>query len=222
MAEIITLPFGMFQSCCYLIKMPAAVCLIDPSVPINRLPAGLPPIRWLMATHGHLDHICQADSIRQATGAPLWIHSADADCLSNPTKNVSAMVGAPQTFKPSDSFFSHGVSIPLESDYSIEVIHTPGHTPGCVCLLLRCNGKATALFTGDTLFAGSIGRLDLGGNSADMAQSLSILRQLGQNPEIAAIPVYPGHGPSTTLQEEFKINPYFQALEDGSLRSWLR
>lgn len=214
MARIITLPYGLFQACSYLICLPSACCLIDPTVPPARLPAGIGNIRLIMATHGHIDHICQADVLRRLTRAPLWIHPEDSDCLTSARQNLSAIMQNPAVFEPAEMRYADGQRIKLDDNYSIEVIHTPGHTAGGVCLLLWNQSEPLALFTGDTLFAGSIGRLDLGGDPAAMQQSLIRLCRLGARPEMADLPVYPGHGPATTLRQERLDNPYLQDLPD--------
>ena len=214
MARIVTLPYGLFQACSYLICLPSVCCLIDPTIPPARLPAGDPEIKLLLATHGHIDHISQADVWRQLTRAPLWIHPDDADCLTSSARNLSAIMQNPVVFEPAEMSYVDGQKIMLDDSCFIEVIHTPGHTAGCVCLLLWSQSRPLALFTGDTLFAGSIGRLDLGGDSKAMQQSLIKLCQLGKLPEMADLPVYPGHGPSTTLRQERLSNPYLQDLPD--------
>ncbi len=88
--------------------------------------------------------------------------------------------------------------------------------------MLSKEGEAAALFSGDTLFAGSIGRLDLGGDPSEMEQSLRRLLDLGHRLGKIDLPVYPGHGNKTALLQEILTNPYFQALQNGSLQSWLR
>ncbi len=222
MHKIITLPFGLYQACCYLILLPSATCLIDPAVPPSRLPAGLPPIQWIMATHGHLDHISQADQLRQHTHSPLWIHPNDAQCLTDANQNLSALFQKPLIHRAAEKRLSDSLVIPLSDGYAITVLHTPGHTSGSVCFLLSKEGEAAALFSGDTLFAGSIGRLDLGGDPSEMEQSLRRLLDLGHRLGKIDLPVYPGHGNKTALLQEILTNPYFQALQNGSLQSWLR
>lgn len=210
MIEIFDLPYGFFEACCYLICLPSSTCLIDPCVSPKQLPAGIQPIRWLIATHGHFDHINQADALRQSTEAPVYIHAADADCLTNSQRNLSAAIQRSTTLKPSDYFLADGQDLPLTDNCHLEVMHTPGHTAGGICLILFEGEKPIALFTGDTLFAGSIGRLDLDGNQENMKESLARLQQLGQRFSDQMIPVYPGHGSKTELHREISENPYFQ------------
>lgn len=210
MAEIIGLPYGLFQSVCYLIRLAGQVVLIDPCIQPSRLPADLPPVSLMIATHGHIDHICQADDLRQATGAPLLIHSADQDCLTDADRNLSATFQHATVYQAADECVTDGQILQLDSLHALEILHTPGHSPGCVCLLLLRAGCPVALFSGDTLFAGSIGRLDLAGDPAAMQRSLLRLRLLAQRPGCFDIPVYPGHGPVTTLRRESMDNPYFK------------
>lgn len=210
MHEIITLPYGPLEACVYLIRLPSSVCLIDPAIRPEDLPAGLPEIRWLIATHGHFDHISQADALRRKTGAPLYIHADDHDYLLDPRLNLSMVLVGKITYQPAEHQLTDGQMLELTDGYRLEVIHTPGHSPGGICLLLHQEEKPIALFSGDTLFAGSIGRLDLGGDPSAMAESLIRLGKLSRRPGVADIPVFPGHGPSTTLRHELSYNPYFQ------------
>lgn len=210
MHEIIQMPYGYLEACGYLIRLPSATCLIDPVVTPADLPAGLPPVRWIIATHGHFDHISHADELRQATGAPLYIHPDDRDCLVDPRLNLSMVIVKKVVMQPAEHSLDDGQRLTLTEGYALDVLHTPGHTPGGICLLLTKEEKPQALFTGDTLFAGSIGRLDFGGSASDMAASLARLHDLSQKPGVADIPVYPGHGPQTTLKNELKYNPYFK------------
>ncbi len=209
MIKILSLPYGYFEACSYLIELPGAVCLIDPAVEPARLPANLPPILWILATHGHFDHISQADSLRQKFSAPLLIHAADADCLTQPMLNLSVTMQRSSSLRPAEGLLQDGQILELEKNMKIEVIHTPGHTPGGVCFLLTENLAPVALFTGDTLFAGSIGRLDLGGSASDMKKSLIKLQAIDQRFQGQHIPIYPGHGIKSDLKTEIMTNPYF-------------
>ncbi|MGI6325419.1 MAG: MBL fold metallo-hydrolase [Saccharofermentanales bacterium] len=210
MHEIITLPYGPLEACVYLIHLPSSTCLIDPAIRPENLPDGLPAIRWLIATHGHFDHISQADTLRRKTGAPLYIHTADHDYLLDPRLNLSMVIVGKIVYQPAEHKLTDGQILELTDGYRLEVIHTPGHSPGGICLLLHQGDKPIALFSGDTLFAGSIGRLDLDGDPAAMAESLIRLGKLSQRPGVADIPVFPGHGPATTLKDELLHNPYFK------------
>lgn len=209
MHEIISLPFGYFDACSYLVKLPSSACLIDPAVAPDLLPAGMTAIRWIIATHGHFDHISQADSLRQITKAPLYIHQAEALYLTQAQLNLSVTMQRSTILKPADQLLEDQQLIDLTDGYQLRVIHTPGHTPGGICLVLIQDGQPQALFSGDTLFAGSIGRLDLGGSLNAMVKTLNKLKNYGL--QLATdIPVYPGHGPATSLHGEIRSNPYFR------------
>ena len=209
MHEIISLPYGYFDACCYLIKLPSSTCLIDPAVSPDMLPAGLPPVRWIIATHGHFDHISHADSLRRATNAPILIHQAEAMYLTQAQLNLSVTMQRSAKLQPADQLLKDQQLINLTDGYQLLAMHTPGHTPGGICLVLTQDDQPLAMFSGDTLFAGSIGRLDLGGSLNDMVRTLNRLKSYSQQLSQDII-VYPGHGPATSLIEEIRCNPYFR------------
>jgi hydroxyacylglutathione hydrolase len=153
----------------------------------------------IVNTHGHGDHIGANDSLREATGAKLFIHQADAYMLADLKENFSAYMGVPAISKPADGFLADG-DIVAFGDSRFSVMHTPGHSPGGICLL-----GGGMLFSGDSLFSGSIGRCDFPGASAE--QLISALKE-----KVLPLPdetmVYPGHGPSTSIGQERRHNPY--------------
>ncbi len=212
MFKISTLPNGYFDANCHLIMLPDSTCMIDPCVDERYLPVGLKPIKLLLATHGHFDHISHADLYRKDQDARLMIHPMDADCLTEPNLNLSVMMQRSTQLMPPDGLLSDGQMLELDDQTSIKVIHTPGHTPGGVCFLLYDQSAPAALFTGDTLFAGSIGRIDLGGSASDMKKTLAFFGQLDEDLQGADIEIYPGHGPSTTLKRECQTNPYLNGM----------
>lgn len=198
-------PIGMIGANACLIETDGKNVLIDPGGSPSEWHSILPRVDLILCTHGHFDHVYGADTFRAQTGAPLLIHTADAIALTDPARNVSTMIGRPLAFKPADGSLSDGMIIPLDERYHLQVIETPGHTPGGVCLLLTEDGQPVELFSGDTLFAGSIGRLDIGGDADDMQASLEKLMQLPDH-----VRVQPGHGPATTIGEERATNPYLR------------
>ena len=148
-------------------------------------------LKLIVTTHGHWDHYGDNARISEHTGAPIAVHRLDADRLTNP-----APMWAPFEIPPCVPAvdLDEGGEIRFGS-ISLRVLHTPGHTEGSVCLLDIEEGR---LFSGDTLFAGSFGRVDLPGGSADaMVGSLDRLRRLDET-----LTVLPGHGPSTTIGRE--------------------
>ncbi len=157
-------------------------------------------ITLIVATHGHRDHTECLAQLKERTGAPLAVHRLDAPMLSDPTLSGAALFGFPQDNVAADQMLSEGDLISVgEGGPELTVLHTPGHTPGSICLL----GEG-ALFSGDCLFAGGIGRMDLpGGDERAMMESLARLASLDP-----ALTVYPGHGPTTTIGRELRTNPW--------------
>lgn len=195
------------ESNCYLVSddKEAHALIIDPSVSYTALARArgrlLPPIAGILLTHAHFDHMLAVDEWRERTGAPLFVHEADAPALSDSVRNVYRLfMGIDGGTAPAERLLAEGDVIVL-GDEELRVLSTPGHTPGSICLL-----SGDILITGDTLFAHSIGRTDLpGGDAAVMQRTLSRLRQMRD-----ALTVYAGHGPRTTLAHEKQYNPYLE------------
>ena len=158
-------------------------------------------IQAVLDTHGHCDHIGANDTIRDETGAPLYIHKADAPMLSDMRLNLSAFMGFKALSRPAEHLLSEGDKISFGQS-ELEVIHTPGHTVGGVCFV----GDGV-VFTGDTLFAGSIGRSDFPGGS-EVELIGNIKKKLLALPD--EMKVYSGHGPSSEIGWERQCNPYLQ------------
>lgn len=156
-------------------------------------------IQMLLFTHSHWDHIGEAALLKEATDARVYIHKEDAGNLENPGSDG---LNCPFSIKgvKVDHFLEEGESIRL-GDLVMSVIHTPGHTPGGCCFYLE---KQHALFSGDTLFKGTYGRLDL--CTAEPEKMGGSLKKLAELPPETR--VYPGHGPHTTIQEEKKWIAY--------------
>lgn len=157
---------------------------------------------YIINTHGHIDHIRANPEIKEATGARLGIHKLDAHYLNDPMLNGSLYFSLDCIGHQADFFLAEASVLKVDS-IIFEIIHTPGHSPGSICLL-----SEDKLFTGDLLFQGSIGRSDLpGGNAKAMKESLRKIINLDQQ-----LHIYPGHGPVTTLAEEIKYNPFLSGL----------
>lgn len=153
----------------------------------------------VVLTHVHFDHMLATQAVCDATGAPLYVGAGDEPALTDPIRNLSGLFtpGHPITVLP-DRVLKEGDTLTV-GNLCFKIMETPGHTPGCICLL-----EEDTLFSGDTLFYDSIGRIDFpGGDPAVMMRSLH--RLAGLNPEIR---VYSGHGPSTTIGREVAHNPY--------------
>lgn len=159
----------------------------------------------LLVTHGHIDHVGGAGQLTRLAGVSAYIHPADDFLSLDPESQLRMLFGAipPGDFAPPDRFESINDRDRLElGGMSFEVIHTPGHTPGHVCFSLPDEG---ALFSGDQLFAGSIGRTDLpGGDTGELMESMrSRVMPLDDD-----VRVLPGHGPETTIGVERRTNPF--------------
>ncbi len=153
----------------------------------------------IINTHGHWDHVGANQTVSEKMGVPVFIHEDDADYLTDPAKNISNMMGTQSQTKAADHLLKEGDTVTFGS-CKLEVIHTPGHTPGGICLY----GHGV-LFCGDTLFYRSIGRTDLpGGDFHTLIESIKN--------KIFTLPgdtlVCPGHGMVTNVRDEINGNPF--------------
>ena len=172
----------------------------DPAPILARLRAENRVLDSILNTHGHGDHILGNAELARATGAPVAVHPADAPMLTDPARNLSAAFGWPVTSPPPARSLAEGEPVRFGGAV-LEVLETPGHSPGSVCLF-----GAGSLFSGDLLFAGSVGRTDLpGGDAHTLRRSLARLDRFDGGTR-----VHPGHGPETTLAEERAENPFLR------------
>ena len=162
-------------------------------------------INAILLTHAHVDHVSGVGRAKDALGVPVWLHRDDLP-LYEATVDQGRMFGLSLEQPPSvDAFYEPGARMTF-GRYAVDVLHTPGHCPGGVCLAIGAEeSPARELFVGDTLFAGSIGRTDFPGGSLDVLLH-SIRTVLFGFP--ADTPVHPGHGPSTTIGRERRSNPF--------------
>ncbi len=157
-------------------------------------------IKYIINTHGHIDHMGANRQVKEATGATILIHEEDAGMLTNPASNFSMFMGRNITSPGAEQFIKDGDLIKIGNTIELEVMHTPGHSRGGVCLK-----TGNMIFAGDTLFYGSIGRTDFpGGSFKTLIESIKN-RILCYEDDVV---VYPGHGPATTVGFERKHNPF--------------
>ncbi|MGQ9708796.1 MAG: MBL fold metallo-hydrolase, partial [bacterium] len=166
-------------------------------------------VRFIINTHGHIDHIGANCAVADATGAVVLIHKLDAGMLSEPVANLSAMMGLRVTVPEPGRFLDDGDEVKIGNEI-LKVVHTPGHTQGSICLLGNAEAPSAEMaphyaFTGDTLFLDSIGRVDLPGSS-EMAIKMSLTRlQVLLKRETL---LYPGHGAVGSFGRALLINPF--------------
>ncbi len=208
--QIIQLMVGQMGVFAYLVACDQTkeAVVIDPAGEEDRIlreakDRGL-TITKIVNTHGHPDHTCGNSRIKELTGAPILIHQGDAEGMVSPhAKQFAAMLGCAGT-PPADQTLQEGDEVAAGQEVRLKVIHTPGHSPGCVCLYTPGH-----VFTGDTLFVSGVGRTDLpGGSWPVMVKSI--------NERILTLPddtvVWPGHNygpsPSSTVKTERESNPF--------------
>ena len=159
-------------------------------------------LKYILLTHGHFDHIKGVKKLKADFGGEVVIHSLDADCLYDSSKSLGDFFGLSMPSFEADKTVIEGDRLPFGNS-EIEVIHTPGHTVGSVCYKI-----GDMIFSGDTLFCGSIGRTDFpGGSMLQMTASLKKLSKLEGNYK-----VYPGHDDITDLDRERKYNIYMKGM----------
>ena len=200
-----TYPYGPLGANMYAVFSDTAFIVIDPCVEPSRIQTDLIP-EAVFITHGHFDHIACVDMWKKKyPDVPVYIHGEDMVCLSSSRDNLSYDFGYPFTssVEASNMDEAKGKSF-CDGNLHFDFIHTPGHSKGSSCIVFT-NSEDKFMFTGDMLFAGSVGRTDFCGSNTDsMKNSINTLKGISED-----YLIYPGHGPSTTLQRELDSNPFF-------------
>ncbi len=197
---------GDLETNCYIFgsNREKEVAIIDPGgspeLILSVLYGLTAQVRYIINTHGHVDHIAANRQLKRRTGADICIHRADSEMLIDARKNFSDLLAVPITSPPADRFLSEGQRIPV-GELELRVMHTPGHSPGGISLI-----SDGLVFTGDTLFAGAIGRWDFPGASYNLLLASVRNKLLILDEEMI---VYPGHGPISTIGKEKRENPFF-------------
>lgn len=199
--EIMALSVGNLGTNCYIIydHTEGSGIVLDPGAEGERILNALKDLglrlEAILLTHAHADHVAALQEVRQKTGAPVMIHAKDAPMLADPDLNLSSWLGLGELRQKADRLLTDDELLTLVGA-EFQVIHTPGHSEGSSCFYCKEQG---ILFSGDTLFAGSIGRTDLpGGDVRKLRVSLEQILQ-GLPDETS---VYPGHGAKTVLARE--------------------
>ena len=198
MMQVTRLPLGVYQTNCYIIyeENAASCCVLDPGGEAKKVLEFMNlrnlTLDAILLTHGHFDHVGAVKELHEATGCKVYLCTED---LSMPAKWTAGELFYTDAYGEGDELDLAGLHI--------RVLHTPGHTPGSVCLMVD-----DSIFSGDTLFAGSCGRTDLPGGDGDVI--LTSLRRLAQLEEDYT--VYPGHSASTKLAREKQYNPFIKKV----------
>ncbi|AOY76952.1 MBL fold metallo-hydrolase [Clostridium formicaceticum] len=201
------LSVGVYGANCYIIgdEKTDEAAVVDPGGDADKILKVLEDkglhLKYILLTHGHGDHIGGLKELKEKTNAPIYLHEEDHAMLQNSNKNFSSRMGGPVIEMTADHFLEEGDSLKV-GELTLNIIHTPGHTQGCVCIHIE-----DIILTGDTLFANSIGRTDLdGGNHQQIIKSIKDkLMTLDENTT-----VFPGHGPATQIGVEKTTNPYIK------------
>ena len=217
---LITVPLGPLQSNMYIITGQSGIFVIDPSVSLEKtedflsaipdfygISRGKADVKAILLTHGHHDHIKYVEEWNKAyPKTPIFFSSKDNELLESAYWNCSYMEGTESvySFEYTDIADKDDQVIYSDDEISIKVYETPGHTMGSVCFLIDLGGK-TKLFTGDTVFRGSVGRTDMHGGTSKLILK-SVMRIKTFAPELE---IYPGHGPDSTIEDEIRMNPFF-------------
>ena len=201
---------GPLAGNCYILKSGAELAVVDPGGDAEMILAKVTElagtVKYVVNTHGHIDHIAANREVIDATGAQLLIHELDAKLLAHPDGNLSSLMGMRLTSPAPNRLLKEGDKIVVGED-EMTVLHTPGHTPGGICLL-----GSDYVFTGDTLFVDSIGRTDFPGGSNELMQASLDRLQIVLRKETM---LYPGHGEPGSFGRALLVNPFLGSLAVG-------
>jgi hydroxyacylglutathione hydrolase len=204
------LPVGMLSCNCSVVGDEATkeAIVIDPGDEVERVQEILArhdfKVKYIIATHAHIDHVGGLRKLHETTDAPVLMHEADLPLYQNLAAQAAWLGVEPPAQVEVEQFLKEGDRLQW-GGFSLDVLHTPGHSPGSLSLYV--SGENARLFAGDTLFQGSVGRWDLWGGSEKRLMK-SIRDKLLPFPD--ETPVFPGHGPSTTIGQERDSNPFLQ------------
>ncbi len=195
---------GFFKVNCYILSLDKANVIIDPGAGFDfickYLESGNIKPDFILNTHGHYDHIGAVPEIISHYDIPFYIHEFEEQIVIDPGKNISSFFGENELSLRTYNLIKNN-DYGYFKDLGINIENTPGHTPGSIVITAE-----NYIFTGDLLFKGSIGRTDLpGGDMEQMKRSLVRLKKMDKKALL-----YPGHGPSTSLEYEIKTNSYLQ------------
>ncbi|HEY7511763.1 MAG TPA: MBL fold metallo-hydrolase [Vicinamibacteria bacterium] len=206
---VTVVPVGPLQCNCTILGDPGSgeAIVVDPGDEVEKVLAALRRhglrCAVILNTHAHIDHVGANHALREASGARLMMHEADLPLYDNlrvQSQWLGGLIPEPPRAEL-DGHVDHGDRVGA-GEVAVQVLHTPGHTPGSICFRV---GEEALVLTGDTLFAGSIGRTDLWGG--DFEQEIASIRR-HLLPLDAATRVIPGHGPETTIGWEKQHNPF--------------
>jgi hydroxyacylglutathione hydrolase len=201
---------GPLATNCYILKSGVELAVVDPGGDAEMILVKAKElggtVKYVIDTHAHVDHIAANREVIEATGAQLLIHELDARLLAHPDGNLSSLMGMRLTSPAPNRLLKEGDQVVVGED-EMMVLHTPGHTPGGICLL-----ASDYAFTGDTLFVDSIGRTDFPGGSDELMQaSLNKLQTVLRKGTI----LYPGHGEPGRFGRALLVNPFLGSLAVG-------
>ncbi|MBM7582296.1 glyoxylase-like metal-dependent hydrolase (beta-lactamase superfamily II) [Caldicoprobacter guelmensis] len=208
--KVITMPVGELAANCYIVycKNTMRAVVIDPGAEgqsiLNRIQHEGVKVEYILLTHGHFDHIGAVKFLKEHLESCVAIHAGDAPALTDASLNLSTFMGGYSVQTPADVLLKEGDVLDV-GGINIKVLHTPGHSEGSACFVVERPIKA--VFTGDTLFQGAIGRSDFPGGSYDQLISSIRDKLLVLDDDYT---VYPGHGLRSTIGTERIANPFIK------------